>query len=552
MSFDAYTPFGQNLFQPLRVISPRDPAQNIDIADPNGGEYIIDQEWFNSVAKTFWKYAGAGLWIKLSSGGVGPLLMFDVPLGTSPIMPDINGNVTFTSNAGTIAITGSTGGNPNFINFDLTGGSLGIDSIGVQDPLGGTVLPDGTGKVNFQGRNVAAHLTPVEITSTVANTVNVDVQTTSETAISDDDLNGLCHFNNAQFDVDANGFVTLSGSTGPAATKFGTQTGTNPVVPTAAGLVTINGATVAAGTNPVRSDGTGANTLAIEVQRSQALAAADSSKVGLSNYSSAQFDVDADGFVTLSGSVGPATTKLDIDAHTAPGTDPVVPSAAGVIILTGAQVAAGTVGTNVIRTDSLAANTCTIEIQRSTTSATTDLTKNGVCHFNSSQFTVDTNGFVSSTTGGGSGTVVQEVRTSSTVSVSTTKTLTVTTAPTTANTDSIISLAITPTNAANIIYVEFNTVWSPTASTSLNTSFCIFSGSTFLTAVAQWQNDVTPTNFAHSYFFTAGSTSTVTIDIRWAGTAAGTYRTLQNGAGTALYGAAGNTATTLTITEVTP
>jgi len=76
------------------------------------------------------------------------------------------------------------------------------------------------------------------------------------------------------------------------------QTGTSPVLPTAAGLVTINGAVVAAGTNPVRSDGTGVNTLAIEVQTSQALAATDATKIGLSNFNSSHFSVDANGFVS--------------------------------------------------------------------------------------------------------------------------------------------------------------------------------------------------------------------------------------------------------------
>jgi len=76
------------------------------------------------------------------------------------------------------------------------------------------------------------------------------------------------------------------------------QTGTTPVVPTAGGLLTFNGAVVAAGTNPVRTDGTGANTLALEVQTSQALAAADATKIGLSNFSSNEFSVAATGFVT--------------------------------------------------------------------------------------------------------------------------------------------------------------------------------------------------------------------------------------------------------------
>ena len=81
--------------------------------------------------------------------------------------------------------------------------------------------------------------------------------------------------------------------------KVAVQTGTSPIVPTS-GTITFNGAVVAAGTNPVRTDGTGANTMALEVQTSQALAAADATKIGLSNFDSSSFAVAATGFVTLS------------------------------------------------------------------------------------------------------------------------------------------------------------------------------------------------------------------------------------------------------------
>ncbi len=94
--------------------------------------------------------------------------------------------------------------------------------------------------------------------------------------------------------------VGLTGG-GISIDSIGTQTGTNPITPTGAGLVTINGAVVAAGTNPVRSDGTGANTMAIEVQTSQAIAAADATKIGLCNFDSASFAVAATGFVTAAG-----------------------------------------------------------------------------------------------------------------------------------------------------------------------------------------------------------------------------------------------------------
>lgn len=77
------------------------------------------------------------------------------------------------------------------------------------------------------------------------------------------------------------------------------QTGTSPVVPNGSGLVTFNGSSVAAGTNPVRTNGTGANTMAVEVQISQAIAATDATKIGLCNFDSSAFNVDANGFVTL-------------------------------------------------------------------------------------------------------------------------------------------------------------------------------------------------------------------------------------------------------------
>ena len=101
---------------------------------------------------------------------------------------------------------------------------------------------------------------------------------------------------------DAVGACTLQPvSSSGAVTGIAVQTGgSNPIVPTGAGLITINGAIVAAGINPVRTDGTGANTMAVEVQISQALAAADATKIGLSNFDSSSFAVAATGFVTLS------------------------------------------------------------------------------------------------------------------------------------------------------------------------------------------------------------------------------------------------------------
>jgi hypothetical protein len=85
-----------------------------------------------------------------------------------------------------------------------------------------------------------------------------------------------------------------------AVEQFSLQTGTTPINP-ATGIITFNGATVAAGTNPVRTDGTGPSTMTLEVQISQAIAATDATKIGLAAFNSNQFSVDANGFVSITG-----------------------------------------------------------------------------------------------------------------------------------------------------------------------------------------------------------------------------------------------------------
>ncbi len=116
--------------------------------------------------------------------------------------------------------------------------------------------------------------------------------------------------------------------------------------------------------------------------------------------------------ITISPTTGTLFTGNTVDAHTAPGTNPVVPNGSGLITVTGGQVAAGTTA-NVIRTDSLAANTYTVEIQRSQAVASTTIGDNGVSHFNSAQFTVDGNGFVSIIGGLGFSSIKNQVFTTS-------------------------------------------------------------------------------------------------------------------------------------------
>lgn len=181
-----------------------------------------------------------------------------------------------------------------------------------------------------------------------------------------------------------------------------TPPGTNPVLAAVDSHISLTGGQVASGTvgaNVIRTNSVAAHEITIEIQRSTAVASTDSTKNGVAHFNSTEFTVDSNGFVSLIGG-GVAVDSIGVDAFTAPGTNPVAPSGAGLITITGAQVASGTVGANVIRTDSLAANSLTIEVQRTTAVAAADSTKNGVAHFDSGAFSVDSSGFVTLKGGG--------------------------------------------------------------------------------------------------------------------------------------------------------
>ena len=285
----------------------------------------------------------------------------------------------------------------------LAGGVSEVDSMTVDTftaPGTNPVLADSvTGTITVTGDQVAAGTTPnvIRTDSLAPNTYTIEIQRSQAVNVSTIGDNGVCHFDDGAFAVDANGFVTLKGGSeaiDSVAVDANTAPGTNPVLPTAAGLITVTGAQVAAGTtaNVIRSDSLAANTYTIEIQRSQAVATSTIADNGVCHFDSGSFGVDANGFVTLRGG-SEAIDSVGVDAATAPGTNPVLPNASGLINVTGGQVAAGTTS-SVIRTDALAANTYTIEIQRSQAVASTTIADNGVCHFDSGSFSVDANGFV--------------------------------------------------------------------------------------------------------------------------------------------------------------
>jgi hypothetical protein len=180
-----------------------------------------------------------------------------------------------------------------------------------------------------------------------------------------------------------------------------TAPGSDPVIADGSGNITVTGAQIANANlmNAIRTNSLAANTSTREIQQADSAAAEDVAQNGIAHFNSAQFTV-SNGFVSAVGSpVAPPLVNIDVDANTGPGTDPVVPDALATIAITGAQIANASL-TNAIRTNSLAANAFTIQIQRAGSHATGAANQNGICHFDSDQFTV-TDGFVQLPGGGG-------------------------------------------------------------------------------------------------------------------------------------------------------
>lgn len=282
---------------------------HFDTRDPTSYDvnYPVQKRWFNTALETYWILVGfstiggtlQAVWDQI---GFGPSTMLTLTGNSGgPVSPDVTHTINVVGDAIGITIAGVPG--THTLTASLVGGGVATQNFNVDAhtaPGTDPVVPNSSGQVAITGAQVAAGTTTnvIRTDSLAANTFTIEVQRSQAVASTTIGDNGVCHFNSSQFSVDANGFVTLSGG-GEAIDSIAVQTGTSPIVPTVAGLVTINGATVAAGTNPVRTDGTGANTMAIEVQISQAIAATDATKIGLAAFNSADFTVDANGFVSI-------------------------------------------------------------------------------------------------------------------------------------------------------------------------------------------------------------------------------------------------------------
>lgn len=280
----------------------------------------------------------------------------------------------------------------------ILGGGAGVQSIGGFLPIASNFNFVNTGGLTIGGA-AGQFSAGVNVTGPVLSIVanSIEAQVSSDSPVSNPLLNGVAHFDSASFSVDGNGFVQLAGG-GIAIDQINvdaaTAPGVNPVDPDGTGLVTINGVAASAQLIPIRSRSVALNQLQIEVQRASASVASDPLTCGLASFDKAQFSVDSNGWVQMAN--GLPVAGVDVQASTPPGTDPVLPNALGIIAVSGAQVAAAAIP---IQTNSLAANSYEIQVQRSSAQAVSTLSANGICHFNSGQFSVDANGFVSSLVG---------------------------------------------------------------------------------------------------------------------------------------------------------
>jgi hypothetical protein len=232
----------------------------------------------------------------------------DIFMNRDPTTSDTNYAVqkkwlnTTTNNLWMLKGFTSTSGNIQAVWISFVAGANGVTQVTVDTftaPGTNPVVPS-SGNITITGGQVAAGTTSnvIETNSLAANTFTIDVQRSQAVASSTVGDNGVCHFDSSLFTVDTNGFVSMSSS---PLLNLNVQTGTSPVTPTS-GALTFNGAVVAAGTHPVRTDGTAAHTVALEVQTSQAIASTDATKIGLSAFDSSKFTVDANGFVSANGS----------------------------------------------------------------------------------------------------------------------------------------------------------------------------------------------------------------------------------------------------------
>lgn len=227
--------------------------------------------WYLAYFQSNGTFPADAIWIKMASG-VNP------PAGGVISLSDTANTKTFSDVTGNIQLESASAGltivsDPpnNKLVFTLPGGGPFIDQIQVQAttaPGVNPVTPDGSGQVTVNGNLVAAHGVPIETRTRALNTWNIEPQITTVQAISTLSANGMSHFNSANFTVDANGFVSPSG-TGLIQTLTPDEdfdgSAPTPIAPQA-GTIIVSGSTLAAATVTETYNSTGLATGNLEIE----------------------------------------------------------------------------------------------------------------------------------------------------------------------------------------------------------------------------------------------------------------------------------------------
>lgn len=228
------------------------------------------------------------------------------------------------------------------------------------------------------------------------NNITYEIQVGAAITGSPADKNnaGIVSFDDSSFDVDSNGYVTLLASGNGIMTNTGDDSVS--VSPDGAGNFNWLGVAVANATHakPIYfKDSATANAIDLDVQVGAAVTGApgDKNDAGIVSFNDLQFSVDGDGYVQMvGGSDLPAVQTLTSDDPTTVG-----PDASGDIDITGETVANATNAKPVFVDAGTNALNIEVQVAAAITGAPSDKLDAGLCSFDDSDFTVDSNGYVS-------------------------------------------------------------------------------------------------------------------------------------------------------------
>lgn len=212
-----------------------------------------------------------------------------------------------------------------YLDWRSTAGSIGA-MTDVQGDDGTTVPPDGSGIVYLAGTIVANATNPKPLyltgdAGTSTETFELQLGAAITGAPLDSNDAGIASFNDTQFTVSANGYVSLVGGTDLPSVQTLTGDDAVAVGPDANGNIDLTGLVVANATNakPVYVNG-GTNAEVIEVQVAAAITGspANSNDAGICSFDDTDFTVDANGYVSLLGTGAGETITGDTGGALSP------------------------------------------------------------------------------------------------------------------------------------------------------------------------------------------------------------------------------------------